>query len=201
MYCTYTQRPAKKNKHCLRIPEIFLSPHLFLLKHHSRCICKKIWTIEALCKAALVFIGWAYTFNSLLGGWLIPMAGEKNAPDRLDVLGGVIHKENFLGCNPRFGKQSLVSDERDQSIAWGLDNCIRGVVFHLPPNAAACIRLVDSTFQKAWMHQGRQGDGAVWEQKLAMYSRNSQTPNCAYITNLSSHYTADWSNLTKIKKV
>ncbi len=30
-----------------------------------------------------------------------------------------------------------------------------------PPNAAACIRLVDSTFQKAWMHQGRQGDEHV----------------------------------------
>ena len=156
MYCTYTQRPAKK-KHCLRIPEIFLSPRLFLLKHHSRRICKKIWKIEALCKAALVFIGWAYTFNSLLGGWVGPHGRKKNAPDRLDVLGGVIHKENFLGCNPRFGKQSLVSDldlstcPRDESIAWGLHNCIRGVVFE-PPNAAACIRLVDSTFQKAWMH-------------------------------------------------
>ena len=165
--CTaHIPRGLQKQQHCLRIPEIFLSPHLFLLKHHSRRICKKIWKIEALCKAALVFIGWAYTFNSLLGGWVIPMAGKKKThlTDWM-FLAASSTKRTFWGATPDLASKAwfliwicpLVQEMK----AWGLHNCIRGVVFHLPPNAAACIRLVDSTFQKAWMHQGRQGDEYV----------------------------------------
>lgn len=79
-------------------------------------------------------------------------------------------KRTFWGATPDFESKAwfliwICPHERDEALH-EVFNGIRGVVFE-PPNAAACIRLVDSTFQKAWMHQRRQGDGAMREQKLA----------------------------------
>lgn len=110
-------------------------------------------------------------------------------------------KRTFWGATPDLASKAwfLIWIPHERDLHCMRRSPVRGVVFE-PPNAAACIHLVDSTFQKAWMHQGRQGHEhvdlsvLVWSHVGAKASNvfkkfTSQTAHCAYITNLSSHYT------------
>lgn len=92
-------------------------------------------------------------------------AASHYAPHRLDVLRGIVHKKNFVGCHTRFCQQSLTASQHRDIEAQGRIGHHGGsnVLTHdvlqwsnvvqcgpMPQGGVACTHHANSTSQRAW---------------------------------------------------